>query len=278
MKLSPTTRHFLRVNRWVCSAGVGVLVVVVGVSLLFATFHNGMEYVRDNGVLKQTQLVSLPEVHNSSLVEPVYVGWIDIDLSTLPSEERKRAFVRMPLPLAARENDQIQALRKEMEQDASSKTIVAGYSVRSSGPKPLQQWHYIIPDSLIITQAALERGRGTSRFALEGNNLFGMRNYDDKVPGIVPAGATGFKVIRFGSLGDGVAAYMRNLNTHSAHKELRKAQAELRRDGKPVTGTPLTHWLTRFSEVPKIYGKLLREIIVREWLVPFDNVGIGADN
>ena len=49
----------------------------------------------------------------------------------------------------------------------------------------------------------MESGWGTSRFALQGNNLFGMRTYDEDVPGIEPKGATGFKVMRFDSLGHG---------------------------------------------------------------------------
>jgi len=278
MKLSPTTHHFLQVNRWVCFAAIAVLVGAVGVSLFFATYDRGMESVEDRGKFEQTQLVSLPAVRRSGYVEPVFIRRIDTDLSALSAADRKRAFIRMLLPLVARENDRIRAVRKKLEPDTSSKTIVAGYSVSSGDPEPLRQRLDIIPASLVIAQAALESGWGTSRFALEGNNLFGIRTYDDKVPGIAPAGATGFKVNRFKSLGDGVAAYMRNLNTHSAYRELREARAALRRDGKPVTGTALTHWLTRYSEVPETYGRLLRGIIARERLTPFDNVRIGADS
>lgn len=150
--------------------------------------------------------------------------------------------------------------------------------MRSADPEPLRQTLDIIPASLVIAQAALESGWGTSRFALEGNNLFGMRTYDDKVPGIAPAGATGFRVMRFKSLGGGVAAYMRNLNTHRAYREPREVRAALRRDGKLVTGSALTHWLTGYSEDPDAYRMMLRDIIVQARLAPFDNVRIGAES
>ena len=282
MPLSPTTFHFWQVNRWVCFAGIAVLVGAVCLSLFFAA---GMKTAEDRDALQQVQLVSLPAVRISGHVQPIFIKRIDTDLSALPPAERKQAFIRMLLPLVARENDRIQALRKRLEQGALPATISADYlkpitkdhGVQSGDREHLEQFLDIIPASLVIAQAALESGWGTSRFALEGNNLFGMQTYDDGVPGIAPAGATGFKIIRFGSLGDGVAAYMRNLNTHDAYRALRKARTALRREGKPVSGPALSNWLTRYSEIPQTYGKLLRAIIARENLVPFDNVRIGVD-
>ena len=74
-------------------------------------------------------------------------------------------------------------------------------------------------------------------------------------------------------MGAGVSAYMRNLNNHGAYRELRAA---LRQAGKPVSGTALTNWLSRYSEIPETYGQKLRAIIARENLVPLDKVHIGA--
>ena len=74
-------------------------------------------------------------------------------------------------------------------------------------------------------------------------------------------------------MGAGVSAYMRNLNTRGAYRELRAA---LRQAGKPVSGTALTNWLSRYSEILETYGQKLRAIIARENLVPLDKVRIGA--
>lgn len=277
MKLSPTTHHFLQVNRWVCLASAAVLVLAVGLSLFFASDQTGMRSTADSRTLQRIQLVSLPAVRSSGHVQPIYVRRIDTDLSALRAPERKSTFLRMILPLVARENDRIRADRRKLTEGKAPKGLYARYDVPPGDIKKLRRRVDIIPASLVLAQAALESGWGTSRFALKGNNLFGMRTYDDDAPGLKPAGASGFKVRRFDSLADGVAAYMHNLNTHTAYKELRKARADSRRAGKPPTGSALSRWLTRYSEIPGKYGKLLRTLITRERLTPLDNVRIGAE-
>ena len=86
-----------------------------------------------------------------------------------------------------------------------------------------------IPVSLAIAQAAKETGWGTSRFAIEGNALFGQWTWSGE--GIKPAGAdsdTTHKVMKFKVLKASVRVYQRNLNTHSSYKNFRKARANQR--------------------------------------------------
>ena len=86
-----------------------------------------------------------------------------------------------------------------------------------------------IPVSLAIAQAAKETGWGTSRFAQEGNALFGQWTWSGE--GLKPKDAErseGHKVMKFNVLQASVRAYQRNLNTHSTYKDFRKARAELR--------------------------------------------------
>lgn len=277
MKLSPTTHHFLQVNRWVCLASAAVLVVAVGLSLFFASDQAGLRSAADSSTLQRIQLVSLPDARSSGHVQPVFIRRIDTDLSALPAPERKSAFLRMILPLVARENDRIRMDRRKLIDGKAPKALYARYRVAPGDLDTLKRRVDIIPASLVLAQAALESGWGTSRFALEGNNLFGMRTYDKDAPGLAPAGATGFKVMSFDSLGKGVAAYMRNLNTHRAYRKLRAAREAMRRAGKPIAGQALTNWLTGYSEIPEKYGALLRQLIARERLAPFDNVRVGAE-
>ena len=82
--------------------------------------------------------------------------------------------------------------------------------------------------------------------------------------------------MRFTSLCAGVAAYMRNLNTNNAYRDLREVPTAFCRDDKPVSGTALTNRLSRYSEIPETCGQKLRAIIARENIVPFDKVRIGA--
>ena len=108
----------------------------------------------------------------------------------------------------------------------------------------------VVPVSLVLAQASLESAWGSSRFAREGNNLFGMRCYT-RGCGLVPrrraAGAT-FEVTRFDSLAECFAAYVHNLNTHEAYGELRRLRAKSRREGTALSGYRLAPGLVRYSE------------------------------
>ena len=86
-----------------------------------------------------------------------------------------------------------------------------------------------VPYEMIIAQAALESGWGTSRFAIEGNNLFGIRTWSKDVPNLLPLGLSkwpGWGVRIFGSKCDSVKEYVRLLNEHSAYKEFREVRAK----------------------------------------------------
>ena len=92
-----------------------------------------------------------------------------------------------------------------------------------------------IPASLAIAQAAKETGWGTSRFAQEGNALFGQWTWSGE--GIKPAGAeigSKHKIAKFKVLKASVKAYQRNLNTHSSYKKFRFVRAQLRDDNKKL--------------------------------------------
>jgi Bax protein len=121
----------------------------------------------------------------------------------------------------------------------------------------------ILPPSLVLAQAATESGWGTSRFAREGNNLFGQRTYrpgNGIVPANRPDGET-HEVKRFGTLFESVRSYMRNLNTHLAYRELRDLRAQLRRSGRPLSGALLADGLNAYSTRSSDYITDVRAII-----------------
>ena len=94
-----------------------------------------------------------------------------------------------------------------------------------------------IPVSLAIAQAAKETGWGTSRFALEGNALFGQWTWSKK--GISPKNKDpnqSHKILQFQILKASVRAYKNNLNTHNAYREFREARAQLRQENKTIIG------------------------------------------
>lgn len=107
-----------------------------------------------------------------------------------------------------------------------------------------------IPPALVLAQAANESAWGTSRFARQGNNLFGEWTFKPGT-GIVPAdrpdGAT-YEVRKFTNIYDSIRSYMRNLNTHDAYLKLREIRNTLRREDKPVTGLALAPGLLNYSQ------------------------------
>tara|TARA_B100000787_G_scaffold140180_1_gene109161 strand:+ start:1395 stop:1964 length:570 start_codon:yes stop_codon:yes gene_type:complete len=129
-----------------------------------------------------------------------------------------------------------------------------------------------IPVSMAIAQAAKETGWGTSRFAQEGNALFGQWTWSGE--GIKPAGAdddSTHKVMKFKILQASVKAYQRNLNTHSSYKEFRGARAELRDNKKELDSMILSNYLDRYAETGKKYVKILQQIIKQNQLTDFDD-------
>ncbi|MGW8368709.1 MAG: glucosaminidase domain-containing protein [Gammaproteobacteria bacterium] len=108
----------------------------------------------------------------------------------------------------------------------------------------------IVPESLVLVQAALESGWGTSRFALEGNNYFGQRCYREGC-GIAPQGHdddAGFGLAAFSSPAASVESFVLNLNTHPNYEEFRALRQSRRDAGQPVTGLSLVQALEGYSE------------------------------
>ena len=207
----------------------------------------------------------------------------DLDHRLRP-EEKKRTFLLSLLPMVLLANQAIEAERQELEAlfarndgkgllsaDERQRLQEMGEYYKLPGD-PLSDRRAralllhrvdVLPPSLVLAQAATESGWGTSRFAREGNNLFGQRTYRTG-NGIVPAqraeGET-HEVKRFGTLFESVRSYMRNLNTHEAYRELRELRAKLRRSDRPLNGAILASGLDAYSTRSGDYIDDVRAII-----------------
>ena len=158
-------------------------------------------------------------------------------------KKRKNLFIQIVLPLIIEENTKIRLDRKKLfailNKNNNSKTDkewllkkFKQYGVNKNDLSTLKIRMDEIPVSLAIAQAAKETGWGTSRFAQEGNALFGQWTWSGE--GIKPAGADSdskHKVAKFKVLKASVKAYQRNLNTHSGYKNFRKERA-IQRDNQ----------------------------------------------
>ena len=199
-------------------------------------------------------------------------------------QKKKNLFIQIILPLILEENNRILIDRKKLfsvlnKNNNSKKEInwlnrkFKQYGVVNKDIPTLKVRMDIIPVSLAIAQAAKETGWGTSRFALEGNALFGQWTWSGD--GIKPAGAendTTHKVMKFKVLKASVRAYQRNLNTHSSYKEFRQIRAQLRDDNKKLDSLILAEQLKNYAETGKEYTKILKQIIQQNSLKDFDEV------
>lgn len=120
----------------------------------------------------------------------------------------------------------------------------------------------MIPPELALAQAAQESGWGTSRFAQQGNALYGEWTWDDGC-GMVPKQRDKGKTHRmkcFKSIIEAVDSYMLNLNTHRAYTALRQQRAAFR-DDQLINVIPLVETLTNYSEEGPDYVEKIKNII-----------------
>ena len=229
---------------------------------------------------------SLKKVRKTKLVNP----GISIDL--LPKEikqiestkKRKEFFIQIVLPLILEENYLIRLDRKRLfvilnkNNNTESerkwlKSKFKQYGVVNRDFTTLKIRMDEIPVSLAIAQAAKETGWGTSRFALEGNALFGQWTWSGE--GIKPASADSdatHKIMKFKILRASVRAYQRNLNTHSSYKEFREARAIQRDNDGKLNSLELVKYLDKYAETGKEYIVVLKKIIEQNSLTDFDAV------
>lgn len=121
----------------------------------------------------------------------------------------------------------------------------------------------IIPTSLVLAQAANESAWGMSRFAREGNNIFGQWCFDEGC-GLVPnrRGQNATHEVRaFASVEASVSAYFRNLNTNHSYQDMREMRAQMRVQGRSLDSMVLARGLTRYSERGMAYVNELQDII-----------------
>ena len=225
----------------------------------------------------------LQGVRAGQKVKPIYLTKLPKDIKTLGNTKTKRdLFIKIILPLVLAENNKILDDRKQLFKILRKNFNTAGervwlrrrfkeYKVEDGDLSKLKMRMDIVPVSIAIAQAANESGWGTSRFALEGNALFGQWTWSKK--GISPKNKDpdkSHKVLQFQVLKASVRAYKNNLNTHNAYKEFRETRAKLRQDNKKIIGLDLTQYLKNYSEIGDQYVEILELIIRKNSLTDFD--------
>ena len=229
----------------------------------------------------------LKGVRAGQKVKPIYLTKLPKDLNSLGNTKKKRElFIQIILPLILDENDKIKEDRKKLFKILGKSFNTVGervwlkrrfkeYKIEDQDLSKLKMRMDIIPVSIAIAQAANESGWGTSRFALEGNALFGQWTWSKK--GISPKNQDPnktHKVLQFQILKASVRAYKNNLNTHNAYKEFREVRAQLREEKRPLNGLLLTPYLKNYASIGEKYVAILNDIIERNSLTDFDKANL----
>jgi len=226
----------------------------------------------------------LNDVRKNKLVKPVALTLLPQEIKMIESvKKRKEFFIQIVLPLIIQENNNIKKdrrtlfniINKSNNLDSEKQWLdkkYKQYGVKSKDLSTLKMRMDEIPVSLAIAQAAKETGWGTSRFAQEGNALFGQWTWSGE--GLKPKDAEkskDHKVMKFNILQASVRAYQRNLNTHSTYKDFRKARAELRDSNKSLDSIELSKYLNKYAETGNQYVEVLQKIIQQNKLQDFDD-------
>ena len=228
----------------------------------------------------------LDNVRSKKLVKPIYFTRLPKDLDEIKSiTKKKETFLQILLPLVVAENQSIlkdrKYLSKILKQNRTKKNTdwlnkkYKEYKVSKKNIDELIKRIDIIPASIALAQAAKESGWGTSRFALEGNAIFGQWTWNGA--GIEPlekVDGQKHKILKFPLLRASVKAYITNLNTHSGYKGFREKRLEMRSQNRKLSGLDLIHELDNYAQTGKEYTKILEKIIKQNDLDEFEAVKI----
>lgn len=220
-----------------------------------------MDYTEDNWargikVVPRLYLQSIPERWRATTSREVSV------------RKKKELFFRLLGPLALRANELVLEQRawivanRQNPSDPRMLELLHSYRVKHEDIDELLNRVDAVPVSLVLAQAAEESGWGTSRFAAQGNALFGQWTYGE---GMAPrqrrAEKGNYSIAAFDSPLDSVRAYLLNINRHPAYADLRRVRAEARAAGKRAGGYELANTLLKYSERGQHYVESLHTII-----------------
>ena len=245
-----------------------------------STKTSDLESLLNQISLNYKNISNLEKLPNFSLLS------LPKDLSNIePTSRRKEIFLSSILPLVVKSNLDIlndrkilcEAIKnkdnKKKEEIAKKHYIDLSKIEKLMIDNTLIRKIDIVPISLVMAQAAAESGWGTSRFALEGNALFGQWTWD-KSKGIQPKFASDQKAVvrKFETLSDSVKSYLLNLNTHIAYSSMRAKRNRDCNQEKLISGYELANWMGNYAITRDEYIKLLRLIIKKNNLVLLDNL------
>jgi len=213
---------------------------------------------------------------NDSLIAPIIYDSVP-DFSQLKIAERKKKFIDLILPsvllvkyhISNDRNRINEIIAEEKAVSVKDTAFVNGliriYKVDSIEQLPKRM--ITPPSSIILAQAVLESGWGTSRFFRQGNNLFGMWSYSgsqDRLKAKYSRKGRQIHVRKFPDIYSSILNYYFTLGRLRAYREFREA---LLTESNPFI---LVDYLNRYSENGMSYVNTLKSVMRKNKLERYD--------
>ena len=206
-----------------------------------------------------------------------YVYTKAIDLSVLDVQNKKQAFINIMLPsiLIAKhqlEEDRIKVLALEKkgqplsdEEERYLANLKRDYKCHTS--KELLSRLKTHPTSIVLAQAAIESGWGTSRFYKEANNVFGIWSYSEnelRIKAMEDREGKSVYVRKYDVLPESIISYFKTI-ARGPYSEFRAARE------KTSEVLVLISYLKVYSELREEYVKRLGQLIQYNKLEMYDS-------
>ena len=236
---------------------------------------------------KLIQDIEIDQIRETKIIPNIKVVKLPDDLNSIKTvKNRKELFIKIILPLIVHENDRLLSLNQKIKLIKSKidhisreeaiwiQSLMIEYKAETIDALLIKIDE--IPVSLALAQAVIESGWGTSRFAYEGNALFGQYVWGKNNSGIVPNDRdidARYKIKSFNSLSESVKSYMKNLNTNFHYNEFRISRFVLRSNKIPLKGSYLAEYLISYS-IEDNYIDKIKNIIQINDFEDFENLRI----
>mgnify|MGYP001257496481 FL=1 len=237
--------------------------------------------------------INLELILETNIVPNIIISKLPSNIKTLQSaEKRKSIFIKIVLPIIIKENEKLALLNNKIRNlgkridfisRSDAKWLLSQmkeYKLKEYSVDELLQKVDKIPVSLALAQAVIESGWGTSRFAIEGNALYGQYIWDQNKDGIVPENrdlGEIYKIKSFATLSDSVSSYMKNLNTNYHYSEFRLNRYIMRNNNLPLDGITLSNYLYNYS-IEDEYSDKVKNIIKTNKFEEFEHLKIEKQN
>ncbi len=237
--------------------------------------------------------VNLDLILETNLVPNIIITKLPSSIKTLKSsDKRKTLFIKIALPIIIKENEKLELMHNKIRNLGNRIDFISRsdaewlsskmkeYKLKEYSIDKLLQKVDKIPVSLALAQAAIESGWGTSRFAIEGNALFGQYIWDQNNDGIVPENrdlGESYKIKSFATLTDSVSSYMKNLNTNYHYSEFRLNRYIMRNRNLPLDGILLSNYLYNYS-IEDDYSEKIKNIIKTNKFEDFEHLKMEKQN